>query len=259
MHGLELGIARYFHQSWSGRITTANLTSPFEGILKSSVRRGVTIPGYDDKDVLKNQLGSVFGRIVLPHSGFEMYAEYGHEDHNADLRDLESEPDHSRVAMIGLRKTFVRSDTAFAAFRAEIIDGSEPTLARHRGEGGVYSHSVLRQGHTQAGQLLGADVGVGSPAGAEVAWDMYTQHGRSSLYLQRIAQNSLAPLLNSESAVMAADQLRVTVGYERHRFGNGTDISYGAALTNAKRSVALPAAWNLNVNLGFAMAFLPRS
>ncbi len=37
-----------------------------------------------------------------------MYAEYGHEDHNADIRDLESEPDHSRIAMVGFRKTFLK-------------------------------------------------------------------------------------------------------------------------------------------------------
>ncbi|MGI8548381.1 MAG: hypothetical protein ACR2M1_13805, partial [Gemmatimonadaceae bacterium] len=138
--GLELGAARYFHQAWFGRIGSPELRSPFEGIVKTSIPVGVAVPGADNQDALKNQLASLLGRWVLPHSGFEVYAEYGHEDHNYDVRDLLEEPDHSRIAMAGLRKVFQRSETRFSAFRAEFIDGSEPTLGRHRPEGLVYVH-----------------------------------------------------------------------------------------------------------------------
>lgn len=250
--GLEIGAARFFHQAWTGTINASLLRTPFEGILKSSVSKGLSIPGYDDKDVLKNQLASLFGRWVLPHSGFEMYAEYGHEDHNADLRDLESEPDHSRIAMVGFRKVFVRSDSTFSALRAEYIDGSEPTLGRHRGEGGVYSHSVLRQGHTENGQLLGADIGVGSPTGAYVAVESYAPSGRTTWYLQRIAENSSAPLFDSESSSIGAQHLSVAVGYQRLHFKKFADLMYGVTLVDAKRGPTLPSQWNANVAFGFS-------
>jgi len=248
--GLELGAARFFHQAWTGHISSSELRAPFEGILKSSLPTGLAIPGFDDKDVLKNQLASLFARWVLPHSGFEMYAEYGHEDHNADLRDLESEPDHSRIAMVGFRKVFGNTDTTFTALRAEYIDASDPTLIRHRGEGGVYTHAVIRQGHTEDGQLLGADIGVGSPAGAQLALERYSPTGRTIWYLQRIVQNSQAPLLASSTPSLTSQYLSATVGYERHRFERIADIVYGAALTEGKRGGSLPRELNVSVTFG---------
>ncbi|MEO7042474.1 MAG: capsule assembly Wzi family protein [Gemmatimonadaceae bacterium] len=248
--GLELGAARFFHQAWTGSIGSSLLKTPFEGILKSSVSTGVSIPGYDDKDVLKNQLASLFGRWVLPHSGFEMYAEYGHEDHNADARDLELEPDHSRITMVGFRKVFARSDSTFSALRAEYIDGSEPSLGRNRSEGGIYVHSVLRQGHTEAGQLLGADIGAGSPAGANLTWESYSPGGLSSWYLQRTDDNNEYALLTAGATSVSAQHLLATVGFARHRFGRVYDLIYGGSLTEGKRSGALQRETNLAATIG---------
>jgi hypothetical protein len=254
--GLEIGAARFFHQAWTGHIVSAEIRSPFEGILKSSLPTGLTVPGYDDKDVLKNQLASIFGRWVLPHGGFEIYAEYAHEDHNADTRDLESEPDHSRIAMVGFRKVFLHSDTTFSALRAEYIDASEPSLARNRGEGSTYSHSVLRQGHTEDGQLLGANIGVGSPAGAQIAWESYSPDGHTTWYLQRIMQNSQSSLLSSDISVLTAQELFATVGYNRTQFAKLGDFAYGAAVTEGKRGVNLRRALNMTITLGISTKLL---
>ena len=247
--GLELGAARFFHQAWAGRITSSELQSPFEGILKSSISPGYVIPGSDNKDALKNQLASLFGRWVLPESGFELYAEYGHEDHNADLRDLESEPDHSRLAMVGFRKVFQRSPQAFSALRFEYIDGSNVALARHRGEGSAYIHSVLKQGHTQLGQLLGANVGAGSPAGANLSWETYSASGRTTWYVQRVVQNNESTLLTYGNASTAADLLLATIGYEQRRFGRIADLTYAAAVTEGKRGMNLGRETNISATV----------
>jgi hypothetical protein len=248
--GLELGAARFFHQAWFGSIGSAELKSPFEGILKSSLPRGIALPGIDDKDALKNQLASLFGRWVLPHSGFEMYAEYGHEDHNADIRDLQSEPDHSRIAMVGFRKVFTTNDSTFSALRAEYIDGTAPTLDRHRDEGLIYVHAPLRQGHTQDGQLLGADIGVGSPAGGQIAWERYSSSGRTTWYLQRIVDNNQAALLTSGITSNVTQHLFATIGYEHHRFGSVADLVYGVALTRGKRAETFPLETNVSASIG---------
>jgi hypothetical protein len=254
--GLELGAARFFHQAWSGQIDSKLLRTPFEGILKSSVPTGLAIPGFDDKDVLKNQLASVFGRWVLPHSGFEMYAEYGHEDHNADTRDFELEPDHSRIAMVGFKKVFVRRDSSFSAVRAEYIDGSDPTLGRNRGEGGVYVHSVIRQGHTENGQLLGADIGVGSPSGASITWDTYAPRGRSTWYLLRTTQDNSTGVTPLGTPSPGATRLLITIGYDRLSFKTRTDMTYGAALTEAKRAQGFPRQVNVSIHTAFGVRFL---
>jgi hypothetical protein len=226
------------------------LKSPFEGILKSTIAKGVALPGIDDKDALKNQIASLFGRWVLPHSGFEFYAEYGHEDHNADNRDLISEPDHSRIAMAGLRKVFPRGDDEFSAFRAEYIDGSESTLGRYRAEGLIYVHSPLRQGHTQDGQLIGADIGVGSPVGAIIAWDTYSPHGRSTWYVQRLADDNRDVYIADRPATYTASHLFGTLGYEARRFGSRADLTYGIAATEGKRDSYLQRQINLSATLG---------
>ncbi|MGI8509531.1 MAG: capsule assembly Wzi family protein [Gemmatimonadaceae bacterium] len=246
---LELGAARYFHQAWFGSIGSRELRSPFEGILKSSIPQGVAVPGADTQDALKNQLASVFARWVLPHSGFEVYGEYGHEDHNYDLRDLAQEPDHSRIAMAGLRKVFEHGGGKFSAFRAEFIDATSPSLLRHRAEGLIYVHYPLKQGHTQDGQLLGADIGVGSPAGANLAWESYSPSGRTTWYVQRVVQNNQATFIYSGIETVGASHLFGTVGYERHRFGSVADITYGASLTEGKRGPSLPRETNIGASI----------
>lgn len=247
--GLELGAARYFHQAWLGRIGSSELKTPFEGILKSSIPKGVAIPGIDNQDVLKNQLASVFARWVLPHSGFEVYAEYGHEDHNYDLRDLIEEPDHSRIAMAGLRKVFQRGPAKFSAFRAEFIDGSSPTLLRHRTEGYIYLHYPLKQGHTQDGQLLGANIGVGSPSGQNIAWETFSATGRSTWYVQRVVEDNQDTFIRSGIATHRVTHLLGTVGYERHRFGHNADLVYGVSATEGKRGPELRPTTNIGATL----------
>lgn len=247
--GLEIGGARFFHQAWFGRIGASELRSPFEGLLKKSLPAGVDVPGIGTQDALKNQLASVFGRWVLPRSGFEVYAEYGREDHNYDVRDLLSEPDHSRIAMAGLRKVFPRGDTKFSAFRAEFIDGSSPSLLRNRAEGLIYVHDPLRQGHTQDGQQFGAAIGVGSPAGANIAWETFSPDGRTTWYVQRIVQNNLQTFITSGVATYGASHLLGTVGYERHRFGKRFDLTYGAGLTEGKRGLTLSRESNISASV----------
>lgn len=249
--GLELGAARFFHQAWFGTIGSRELSSPFEGLLKKSIPQGVAVPGADTQDALKNQLASLFGRWVLPHSGFEVYAEYGHEDHNYDARDLIEEPDHSRIFMAGLRKVFLRNDSTFSAFRAEFIDASTPTLLRHRDEGLVYVHYPLKQGHTQDGQLLGADIGVGSPSGANLTWETFSPSGRATWYVQRVAQNNQQSFTAYGIATSRASHLLATLGYERRRFGSAADLVYGLALTEEKRGTGLPRETNVNAIVSF--------
>jgi len=231
--GLELGAARFFHQAWFGHVGSAELKSPFEGILKSSIGAGYTVSGAGNQDALKNQLASLFARWVLPRSGFELYGEYGHEDHNADLRDLESEPDHSRIAMVGFRKAFALSQdgTRFSALRAEYIDGTAPSLLRHRGEGGIYVHTVLTQGHTQDGQLLGANIGVGSPAAAVLALDRYSPRGRSTWSLTKVAQDNAQSYYTTGVQTSFTSQTLGTLGYQTVRFGRRADLMVGVSAT----------------------------
>jgi hypothetical protein len=142
--------------------------------------------GSDQTGISSNQILSVFARWVLPHSGFELHAEYGREDHAYDIRDLTQEPDHSRAYSLGARKVFSTNGESMTAGRFEIMNFQLPQLARYRGEGEFYVHGLIRQGHTYKGQMLGADAGVGIGAGSVTAIDHYTKTGSWTASWHRI-------------------------------------------------------------------------
>ena len=181
--GLEIGVARFFHSLWPKEgIPRSYFSKPFEAIFKVSLPS--TPPGFGantDPGIEDNQLASAFARWVFPKSGFEAYGEYGREDHNWNRRDFIQEPDHSRTYGLGIRKIVSVDSSHLTAFRAEMINYELPTLARNRGEGGIYIHGLLRQGHTNRGQLLGSDAGVGSGGGSLIAWDRYDRRGANSI------------------------------------------------------------------------------
>jgi hypothetical protein len=192
--GLELGGSRFFHSVWpSSGIPRSYFTKIFQGLLKKNLKTDPIDdprfpPGSVSQGISDNQLVSIFLRWTLPHSGFEIHTEYGRDDHSYDFRDLEQEPDHSRSYSIGARKVFNSSADRLTAGRVEILNFQLPQISRYRGEGEMYVHGLIRQGHTNKGQLLGADAGVGVGAGSIVAVDRFTPGGRWTASWTRIVR-----------------------------------------------------------------------
>lgn len=188
VRGLELGVARFFHLPWprSG-IPSSYISKPFENILKNRLK---STPGFSDPGGgAENQLISGFARWAFPAAGLEMYAEYGREDHSWDKRDFLQEPDHSRSYGLGFRKTLGLDSEGMHGLTVELINFQLPHLARTgRGEGSLYAHSILRQGHTNRGQALGPDFGVGSGAASIIRWDRYRPGGRTTVGFRRIVR-----------------------------------------------------------------------
>jgi hypothetical protein len=245
--GLEIGAARYFHVGWTGSFSASDLRTPFEGLLKSSVPRGIALPGVDDRDALKNQLASVSFRWVLPNSGAEVYGEFSHEDYSENLRALEAQPDLTRIYMMGFRKTFAHADSSsFDALRAEAFDANPTALGKFRGEGFIYVHYPIRQGHTEEGKVIGAGAGIGAPAAGTIAWERYRPQGRLTFYVLKMSENTPTDLpsapITTGSAGMSA--MRFT------RFGDAT-LELAAV-----RSTKIPdqaGGWNLAASVGVVL------
>lgn len=180
--GLELGGARFFHSAWpEGGLSWSDFRVPLEPVGKKSL---VDATGIADD--VRNQLASIFFRWVLPRSGFEVYGELGKEDHNWDIRDIILDPDHAATHMLGFRKVWSPTPSRMIAVRAEMIDLRFNPLTRERPiGGGYYIHAKLRQGHTERGQLLGADIPGGSGSGASVAVEGFTGRGRWTIEWRR--------------------------------------------------------------------------
>src|SRR6185503_14262736 len=227
--GLELGGGRFFHSLWPREgIPRSYLTKSLQSITKRNVPPS---PGLGDtQGGGDNQEASAFARWVFPKSGFEMYGEYGREDHNYDRRDLVQEPDHSRSYGLGLRKVMSADSARLSAIRLESINFQLPTLGRNRGEGGIYVHSVLTQGHTNRGQLLGADAGVGTGAGFTFALDRFSRNGRSTYTLTRTVRQEEGTFYIDGVTNPRSSDVQIGLGAERVRYLSHLELSTGASL-----------------------------
>jgi hypothetical protein len=161
--GLEIGATRFAHVPWRpGGPTLDDLFTIFQ-----TTEQGL---------VASNQLATVFLRWVLPHSGFEVYGEYGKDDYNADGRGFLLEPDHFGGYTVGFRKAMRRPGDRVLAVRAELQNLQISSLAQGRVWVPFYTHGTVRQGHTQLGQVLGSEAGPGG-AGSVVALESFSPRG----------------------------------------------------------------------------------
>jgi hypothetical protein len=252
--GLELGVARFFHSVWPRTgIPRSYLTKAFQAILKNSLGSAGGFAGGADPGIEDNQLASAFARWAFPSSGFEVYGEYGREDHSANFRDFIQEPDHSRTYGLGLRKIFRSDSLQLSALRVEIINYEFPTLARHRQEGGIYIHGLLHQGHTNRGQLLGSDAGVGSGGGSVIAWDTYDRRGSRSIIWTRTIreQNGNFHVTGVTDSRSNDVQNALTFAHGRN-FGH-SEITAGVTLVREFNRDLRADAWNMNIVVGFRL------
>jgi hypothetical protein len=231
VRGLELGLSRFFHSPWpADGLSGDDFKKPFESILK----RGVDgAPEFSDPGATAdNQLISGFVRWAFPTAGFEMYAEYGREDHSWDRRDFLQEPDHSRSYGLGLRKVLRLRPARMDGLTVELINFQFPHLARtgRGGGGGTYIHSVLRQGHTHRGQLLGADVGVDAAAGSTIRWDGYSPAGRASVALHRVVRQQRGTFHLTGVSDPDASDVQYALEGERLRRFRGIELTARIAL-----------------------------
>jgi hypothetical protein len=233
-HGLpnlEIGVTRFIQSVWPRQgLPRSYATKAFQNFLKKSLGER-DAKDASDLEGSDNQLLSAFVRWVLPHSGAELYMEYGRDDHAYDFRDLVNEPDHSRSYMLGARKVISSSPTYMSAIRGELMNYQLPTTVRHRDEGGIYLHGLVRQGHTQRGQMLGAPLGPGAAAGSTVAYDRYDPAGRLTVAWTRTVNQEAG--LFYRTGVQSRSSMDVThsLSVERLLFRGPLDITAGGTFS----------------------------
>lgn len=152
--GLHLGFARAFYQYKSNVPSSLNGYVPvFTSFFKSNA---LVEDGFGRDQVL-----SLFARLILPESKTEMYAEYGRNDHSGDLIDFLLEPEHARAYIIGMRKIFTALKQKEVELFAEISHLQNPNTKNLRALEGWYTHYQVRHGYTNQGQVIGAGIGPG--------------------------------------------------------------------------------------------------
>jgi hypothetical protein len=228
--GLEIGGARFFHAARdSTGFGSHVLRLPFESLF--SLQRTDSGVSGNISNLRDNQLASVFLRWAPPGSGFDVYGEYGREDYSGDARDLTLEPDHAATVNIGFQKTWL-SRGVMRVIRGEVFNYEFPAGDRTRKEGLIYLHGVLRQGHTNRGQLLGADVGSGSGSAQTLAFDRYGTSGRLTAFVSRIVSHEALTMYQSGPAASRVVDAMNSIGVEAVRFIGPFDLTARVVLTD---------------------------
>ncbi|MEO8192564.1 MAG: capsule assembly Wzi family protein [Gemmatimonadales bacterium] len=258
--GFEVGAARFFHSALdSGGIQSSDITLPLQNLLKSRLRNeGDTVFG-DDRSLLQNQLASIFFRWAPPRVGFELYGEYGREDFSSDVRDFLLEPDHSSTVNVGFRKAWMRQGgSVMDAFRAEFFTYEVPAGTRTRGEGLIYLHQPLRQGHTFRGQMLGANTGAGSGSAYMLAYERFAPSGRLKGFFSRVTQKEVTARgeqYTSGPPVLNPVDAQVSIGAELTRFIGSFDITGRLVLTSEMNRYFESDKSNANLGVIFRQGF----
>lgn len=139
--------------------------------------------GAANQDV-SEQITSFFGRLVFPEAGMEVYTEWARTRLPLNVRDLLEEPEHTQGFTLGLQwmRPFRTGDLRLQAEHTYIEES--PTFA-WRENGSWYASSIVPQGYTHEGQVLGSPVGPGG-SGQWAAADWLRGRGRAGVFLARV-------------------------------------------------------------------------
>jgi hypothetical protein len=181
LKGLSLGAARVFYAEVPpGGVGRDEYLLVFQTPLKAAFATGDNHTGDDTRD----QMISLFGRWVLPASGFEAYAEWARNDNAWGIREYFLTAGNSAALTVGLQKATPLSGGKVLVLSAEATQLDNPNDPRAWATPSYYDHYLIPRGYTNKGQIIGAAVGTGGTAqflGAQ----LYAPWGGASLYVRR--------------------------------------------------------------------------
>ncbi|MCU7548480.1 capsule assembly Wzi family protein [Chitinophagaceae bacterium LB-8] len=250
--GLFLGMSRVFVQYES------ELGHSFSRYLPivTKLFKGGNVAREDS--IKKNQLLSIFFRLILPKEKAELYAEYGRNDHAANLRDLILEPEHSRAYIIGFRKLFETKKGKDVELFTEISNLQVPPTITVRPQGSWYTHDRIGQGYTNRGQVIGAGIGPGSNS-QSIGLNWIKETDKFGVMLERVVWNNdfyfdaFAPLQNYGRHWVDVS-LNLNKSWHRKHFIYNADLSLIRSLNYQWRSGEGKDV--NNIHAGFSVSYL---
>ncbi len=180
--GLHLGFTRMFY------LYKSDVESSLDGYLPvvGSFFKGNT---NNEDSKMRDQILSVFFRLVLPKEQAEVYGEFGRNDHAQNLNDLLQEPEHSRAILIGGRKIFTTKKKTDVELTAEFTNLQFTNTLLVREQNSWYTHYQVRHGYTNRGQVVGAGIGPGANS-QSIGINWIKGLKRTGLLFERVVRNN---------------------------------------------------------------------
>jgi hypothetical protein len=181
--GMYFGLTRVFMQYEREYPIGIN---ELRNVFQTPEKNDLVTPDAPFGDDRREQMFSLSFRWV-GRDGFEVYGEWGRNDHSTDFRDYFIEPDHSRAWVMGAARAFRVGEGALVV-RMEGTDLTNTLSNLGRATPVWYAHPKLPQGWTQAGQVIGAGIGPGSNH-QTLTVDWFHPRGRLGMITQRHLHN----------------------------------------------------------------------
>lgn len=144
--------------------------------------------GRDSAD----QRASITCEWKYRESGFRGYFEWARNDYSPSLRDnILLEPSHSQAYTIGIEQILIREKKHLISINAEItqlIHTRDYEIGLGMSQTGFYTHSIIKQGYTNKGQLLGAGIGPGAESQYFGVHYIFNR-GSALLFFRRLSRN----------------------------------------------------------------------
>jgi len=185
--GLTLGVARtVFAPLEQG---SSGLGAAFDAV------RSVGRPNRPENETPAppgpDQILALFGRWVLAPHGFEVYGEWARFEQAASFGDFLEFPQHSQGYTAGFQWLSQPQSQSHVRVQAELTNLEPSGTWRHRAPFSTYASSVVPQGYTHRGQVIGAAIGPGSSS-QWVAVDYLAPAGRIGAFGGRIRWDAAA-------------------------------------------------------------------
>ena len=146
-------------------------------------------PASNEDNLNRDEMISLFARLLMQKAQAEVYAEFGRNDHSQDMRDLLMEPEHSRALLFGFKKLFTTAKGRDVELMGEFTTLQLPSTYLVREQQRWYTHYQVRDGYTNYGQVMGAGIGPGSSS-QTLGLHWVKDAKRSGASLERVVHNN---------------------------------------------------------------------
>jgi hypothetical protein len=219
----------------------------FTGLRKETLSTPQNPTGDDEHD----QLLSLFARWVFPNDGFEVYGEWARNDHSGKASDFFLEPEHSQGYTFGFQKALRLAGNRILAVRTELTHLERSTTFQVRATPTYYAHSIVTQGYTHKGQIIGAGIGPGGNS-QHLGADLYATWGKAGVYLEREVHDNDAyyEWAAANNATYCCHNVSFHLGGNALFFVGAFDLGGGFIVTREfNRYFFGLDYWNLNLSL----------